>query len=289
VRITVLLSTYEHPEWLRKTLWGYARQSYRDFEVLIADDGSGPETRAVIEEAWTKYPRLALRHAWHEDRGYRRYLLFNRAVLDAEGEYIIFSDADCIPREDFVDTHARLAAPGRFLSGGAVKLPRTVSEAVTEDDVATGRVFRADWLAAQGFDPGRHRLRLLRGTAGPTILDAVSPTGATWNGNNASTWRDVVIRANGFEQEAGYGGQDREFGERLWNLGVRGLLVRHRAVLVHLDHGRPYKTEQSMRRNRAWRQATREGGVTRARRGIDELDTDPSAFVAAGPTTKGTS
>jgi glycosyltransferase involved in cell wall biosynthesis len=287
VRVTVLLSTYRQPEWLRKTLWGYARQSYRDFELLVADDGSGAATRGVIEEAWSKYPHLELRHAWHEDRGYRRYLLFNRAVLAADGEYIIFSDADCIPREDFVATHARLAAPGRFLSGGAVKLPLDVSEAVTEDDVATGRAFRSDWLAGRGFDPRRHRLRLLRGTAGPTMLDVVSPTGATWNGNNASTWRDVVIRANGFEQGAGYGGQDREFGERLWNLGLRGLRVRHRAVLLHLDHGRPYKTEESMRHNRELRQATREGGVVRARCGIDELEPDPDAFVAAGPTTKG--
>ncbi|MFP4624157.1 MAG: glycosyltransferase [Gemmatimonadota bacterium] len=288
VRVAVILSTYNNPEWLRKTLWGYARQRYPDFEVLVADDGSGSETRGVIEEAWARYPRLELRHVWHRDTGYRKCVILNRATVAASAEYLIFSDGDCIPRADFVATHARLAAPGTFLSGGAVRLPAPVSAVITEADVAAGRVFDADWLAARGFEAGRHRLRLLEGSALPTVLDALSPTRATWNGNNASTWRRVVIRANGFEHELGYGGQDREFGERLANLGVMGKLVRYRAVTVHLDHGRPYKTEASIRRNRELRRRARSAGVVRARCGIDELEAEADAFVASSPGTEGT-
>ena len=139
---------------------------------------------------------------------------------------------------------------------------------------AVWRVWRLRWLAARGFDPGRHRLRLLRGTWVPTLLDVVSPTGATWNGNNASTWRSVVVKANGFEHELGYGGQDREFGERIANLGVVGKLVRHRAVAVHLDHGRPYRTPESIRGNREMREAVRRTGRVRALHGIEQLETE---------------
>lgn len=287
MRLAVILSTYNQPDWLRKTLWGYARQTYRDLEVVIADDGSGPETRAVVEEAWSTYPSLQLRHVWHPDTGYRKCVILNRAILAANAEYLIFSDGDCIPRRDFVATHARLAAAGTFLSGGAVRLPRDVSQAITETDVAEGRVFDSGWLAERGFDAGRHRLRLLDGTFWPTVLDALSPTGATWNGNNASTWRELVVRANGFEHEMGYGGQDREFGERLQNLGVRGALVRHRAVTVHLDHGRPYRTEASIGRNREIRGETASTGAVRARCGIDQLEPEAGSFVASSPKTKG--
>ena len=279
MRCSVILSTYEQPDWLRKTLWGYARQTHQDFEVVVADDGSGDATRGVVAEARAAYPRLRLRHVWHPDTGYRKCVILNRAVLAATGEYLIFSDGDCIPRRDFVAVHDRLAEPGRFLSGGAVRLPRALSEAIMEDDVEAGDVFDTGWLRDHGFDPGRHRLRLLEGTAAPTILDALSPTGATWNGNNASTWREAVVRANGFEAEMGYGGQDREFGERLENLGLTGRLVRHRAVLVHLDHGRPYRTEESIRRNRDLRSGVRTSGVTRARCGIDELEPEAEAFA----------
>jgi len=287
VRVAVVLATYNQPEWLRKTLWGYARQTYPDFEVLIADDGSGPDTAAVVREAWAKYPSLDLRHVWHADTGYRKCVILNRATLAARGEYLIFSDGDSIPRRDFVAAHARLAAPGTFLSGGAVRLPREVSEAITEEDVEQRRAFDPRWLADRGFDPGRHRLRLLDGVFWPTVLDALSPTGSTWNGNNASTWRDVVVRANGFEHEMGYGGQDREFGERLANLGVRGRLVRHRAVAVHLDHGRPYKTEASIRRNREIRRETAASGSVRARCGIDQIEPEAESFVASSSTEKG--
>lgn len=279
MRVAVILSTYNQPEWLRKTLWGYARQTYPDFEVVVADDGSGPETAAVIAETRRRSPRLQLRHVWHPDRGYRKCVILNRAAVAALGEYLVFSDGDCIPRPDFVETHTRLAEPGKFLSGGAVRLPRALSEAITEPDVEAGRVFRAPWLREQGFDPGRHRARLLEGIAAPTLLDALSPTGATWNGNNASTWRWVVLKANGFEHELGYGGQDREFGERITNLGVTGRLIRHRAVLVHLDHGRPYRTEASIRENRALRRRARSTGAVRARHGIDQLEPEEGAFV----------
>ncbi len=285
MRAAVILSTYNQPQWLRKTLWGYARQTHPDFEVVIADDGSGAGTRAVVAEAREKYSPLELRHVWHADSGYRKCVILNRAVMAAEAPYLIFSDGDCIPRSDFVATHVRLARPGAFLSGGAVRLPRDVSEAITEDDVVTGRAFDAGWLMARGFNPGRHRLRLLEGEAWPATLDALSPTGATWNGNNASTWREIVVRANGFEHEMGYGGQDREFGERLRNLGVRSVLIRHRAVTIHLDHGRPYRTEESMRANQAIRDATRRAGTVRARCGIEELEAE--AFVAPLSGTKG--
>ncbi len=288
MRVAVVLSTYRQPEWLRKSLWGYARQTYGEFEVVVADDGSGAETAAVIEGTRSAHPGLELRHVWHRDEGYRKCVILNRAIEAADGEYLVFSDGDCIPRRDFVATHARLARPGTFLSGGAVRLPRDVSEAVTEDDVVAGRVFDTGWLREQGFEPGRHRLRLLKGGAWPAVLDAASPTGATWNGNNASTWKDAVVRANGFEHEMGYGGQDREFGERLRNLGLVGKLVRHRAVAVHLDHGRPYRTEESLRRNREIRDATRDSGRVRARWGIAELEPEADAFVTPPPEQKGT-
>lgn len=274
MRVSVILSTYNQPEWLRKTLWGYARQTHQRFEVVVADDGSGADTAMVIDEARRDTTSPDLRHVWHEDRGYRKCVILNRAVVAAAGDYLIFSDADCIPRRDFVATHARLAEAGKFLSGGAVRLPRDLSQAITEVDVATARVFDPRWLTTRGFQPGRHRLRLLKGTALPTLMDALSPTGATWNGNNASTWRAVVMNANGFEHELGYGGQDREFGERLANMGVTGKLARHRAVAVHLDHPRPYRTPESIRGNRHMRAEVRASGRVRALQGIDQLENE---------------
>jgi glycosyltransferase involved in cell wall biosynthesis len=281
LRVSVILSTYDQPEWLRKTLWGYACQTYPSFEIVVADDGSRPGTAELLDELRARHPRLVLRHVWHEDRGFRKTVILNRAVLAARGEYAIFSDGDCIPRRDFVATHARLAAPGVFLSGGAVRLPADTSAAITEADVASGQVFQSDWLRSRGFSPGRHRLRLLEGTAWPALLDVLTPTGATWNGNNASTWRSAVLRVNGFDNGLAYGGEDREFGQRLENLGLVAKRVRYRAVAVHLDHGRPYRSEEVIRANNRVRSAVRGSGIVRTLNGIQELE--PEAGVTVRP------
>jgi len=267
---SVILATYRQPESLRKVLWGYGTQTVRDFEVVVADDGSGSDTAAVVEAAARELP-VPVRHLWHEDRGYRKCTILNRAVLEADADYLIFSDGDCVPRDDFVETHLRLRRPGRFLSGGALLLPMESAAQLDREAIESGRFTRVSWLVGAGWRPGRRRLRLLRSRPLATLLDVVTPTSPTWNGGNASVAREDVLRVNGFEAGLEAGGQDREFGARLENSGVRGVQIRHRAVLIHLDHPRPYRTAETVAENRRARQEVDESGRIRARSGIEEL------------------
>lgn len=270
MRVSVIVTTYEQPVWLEKALWGWATQTRPDFELLVADDGSGPETADVVERARER-SGLRIRHVWHADRGHRKSEILNRAILESEGEYLIFSDGDCVPRWDLVEVHLRLAEPARFLSGGTLRLPMRVSERLQPEDIRSGRAFRTSWLRSHGWRPGRRAVRLLTGGTLPTLLDVITPTRASWNGHNASTWRAPILAVNGFEAEMGYGGQDRAFGERLENLGLRGKQIRHRAPCLHLEHERPYATEASKRRNAEIRRRIRRWGEVRARQGLREL------------------
>jgi glycosyltransferase involved in cell wall biosynthesis len=279
--IDIILTTYNQPAHLERVLWGYTRQSHEDFRLLIADDGSGPDTRAVIDRMSTD-TGLEIEHVWHEDRGFRKTEILNRALVAAEADYVIFSDGDCIPREDFVAVHARHAAPGRFLSGGAVRLSDELTERITVDDVRSGRATDAQWLLGQGWQPGRHRLRLVRSPLLAGLLDAVTPTAATFNGNNASTWRRHLLDVNGFDLDMGYGGLDRAVGVRLENLGLRGKSVRFRAPLIHLSHPRPYRDKKIVAQNLALRKQMRRDRVTRATSGISELDGGPGREAPGG-------
>ncbi|HET8656352.1 MAG TPA: glycosyltransferase [Longimicrobiaceae bacterium] len=267
---SVVLSTYEQPRSLELVLWGYAVQTVHDFEVVVADDGSGPETTAAIARVRAA-ARLTIRHVWHEDRGFRKTEILNRAILAARGAYLIFSDGDCIPRRDFVASHLRLAERGRFLSGGYLKLPATTSAAITVDDVRSGRVAELGWLRAHGWRPGRHALRLPTSEPLARALDRLSPTRASWNGHNASAFREALEAANGFDLEMAYGGEDRALGERLENVGVHGKRIRFRAPVLHLHHERPYVDAQVLRRNAEIRERIRRTGETRAPRGLAEV------------------
>ncbi len=269
-KASVIFTTYNSPRALELVLWGFAAQTRRGFQVVVADDGSGPETREVIDRV-REEAGMEIVHVWHEDRGFRKTEILDRAILASSGDYLLFTDGDCIPRRDFVDVHLRLARPGRFLSGGYLKLPVTVSEAITPEDVRTGRVADLEWLREKGWRPGRHALRLLRSGTLAAALDAATPTRPTWNGHNASGWRDDLFRVNGYDMEMEYGGLDRALGECLENAGVRGLQVRFRAPVLHLHHERPYVDPEKVRRNRELRARIRAEGRTRAARGLAEL------------------
>ncbi len=268
--VSVILTTFNQPEALEKVLWGYAVQTDPTFEIVIADDGSGPDTEALIERM-RKEAGLDLRHVWHEDRGFRKTEILNRAILAASGAYLLFSDGDCVPRDDFVQRHRTLANPSRFLSGGYLKLSEELSGGVTVEDIRSQRAFDRAWLKRRGWRPGRRGLRLSRSAPRAPTLDALSPTRPTWNGHNASVWKETILEVNGFDLDMGYGGLDRALGERLENLGVRGLQIRHRAPCLHLHHPRPYRSPEVVRRNREIRHRIRRNREVRARSGITEM------------------
>lgn len=285
--LSVIVTTYNQPEHLERVLWGYAAQRWRAFEVLVADDGSDERTAAVVDRvAAASGGALDVAHVWHADRGFRKPAILNQAILASRGDYLVFTDGDCIPRDDFLETHARLAEPGCFLSGGYLKLPQALSERITVDDVCAGRAADGAWLRAGGWRPGHRRLRAVRAPLVAAVLDAVTPTRRSWNGHNASTWRELIVAANGFDMRLGYGGLDRAFGELLLNAGVRGKQIRHRAVCVHLHHERPYVDHEKWRRNRELRARIRREGTTRAPLGLAEVDA--SEAVVRRPTEAGT-
>ena len=262
--LSVILSTYNAPDELEITLWGYSAQTFSDFEILIADDGSGPETRDRIERLRAS-TGLAISHVWQEDDGFRKCRILNRAIVAARGDYLILSDGDCIPRGDFVQTHAELAQPGHFVSGGRVRLASELGPRIKADDVLDGSPFEETWLRERSaLVRGRDRNKLTRSPHRAGLLDRLTTTRATWNGHNASAWKADLLCVNGFNERMTYPVEDRELGERLLNAGVRPLQARHRAVCAHVEHDRPWLDPEAQAQNERFRAETR--GVPRSLR-----------------------
>ena len=132
-----------------------------------------------------------------------------------------------------------------------------VSRRITIGDVVYRRATERSWLRAAGLPWSRRLLLLNVSPLWASCLDALTTTRATWNGGNASGWKADILRVNGFDERMAYGGEDRELGERLVNLGIRPRQVRHRAVCVHLDHSRGYVQEEGIAWNQALRRETR--------------------------------
>lgn len=277
-RVSVVLSTYNSPDWLEKTLHGYAVQTFSDFEVIVADDGSTQETTLLLERL-KRQLGLNLCHEWQPDEGFRKTRIMNRAIEAARGEYLVFSDGDCVPRRDFVEVHAAFAEPGRFLSGGCLRLPLPLSQQLEHDDIAIGRAFHPRWLRERGV-PGEFRFRAMaRGAKISALANRLTTTRPTWNGHNASGWREDLVRVNGFDERMGYGGEDRELGERLMNAGLRPRQVRFSAICLHLDHSRGYVSQEQWDRNNQIRRQTRDVRAVWTDYGIQQASIEPRATI----------
>ena len=268
MKTSVIFSTYNSPDWMEKVLWGFFAQTERDFEIIIADDGSREDTRERIARL-SADSELPIRHVWQPDDGFQKSRILNKAIAAAQGDYLIFTDGDCIPRNDFVAEHLRHADENCYLSGGYFKLPMTISKAITKDDVTSQRVFSADWLRQQGMDIGISSLKLSsKGQLGD-VLNRL-PIKASWNGHNSSCYKKWAIAVNGFDENMQYGGQDAEFGRRLRHSGVKAKRIRYSTICVHLDHGRGYVTPEMQANSERIRLNTRRLKLKWTERGLNQ-------------------
>lgn len=256
-QISVVISTYNALVWLKKTLCGFEHQIFKDFEIVIADDGSRDETKDYISE-FSKRVDFPVKHVWHEDNGFQKSEILNKALLQCDADYIVMTDGDCIPRKDFLSVHQEEKSKGYFLSGGYFKLPMSISELISEEDIKTQRCFDVNWLKNNGLASSYKNMKLTASGITEKLLNYSTPTSATWNGHNASGWKADIFAVNGFDERMQYGGQDRELGERLFNYGIKSKQIRYSAICIHLDHPRGYKTQKSIDKNLKIRKATKE-------------------------------
>ena len=265
---SVIFSTYNSEDWLEKTIIGFSEQTFKDFEIIIADDGSREATRELIDRL-RKEISIPIIHVWQEDNGFQKSQILNKAIIASTSDYLIFTDGDCIPRKDFMEVHYKNRKEGYFLSGGYFKLPMDISKAITKDDIFHQRCFDLQWLKSKGLKRNFKNIKFITTGLLCKALNFVTPTNASWNGHNSSGWKKDLVAVNGFNQEMQYGGQDRELGERLFNKGLKSKQIRYSAICVHLDHKRGYVNKKTWEKNFAIRENTRKNKVIKTLLGID--------------------
>lgn len=266
--LSVIVTTYDNPAALALVLAGLSRQTVRDFEVVIADDGSGPATRALIDAARPQVP-FRLQHVWHPDEGFRKCHILNRAICAASGEYLVFFDGDCVPECDNLAVHLRTARPQRYLAGGAVMLSAGASARFSVESVARGDLERFGLWWWETDRPRRLIVHRLPGIRYLCDRNVRRPPG--WRGGNSSTYAEYVHLVNGFDERFSYGFEDADFGHRLQAAGVIGYSLRYTAPVYHFAHGRPYMRAEEVTRNKALYEANRASRVTATPCGLRPL------------------
>jgi glycosyltransferase involved in cell wall biosynthesis len=269
---SVIVSTHNSVRSLEYVLSGYARQDCRDFEVVIADDGSREETRETIRRLRGELG-LVITHVWQAHRGYYgKMAIMNRALVAARGAYVIAADGDVIPRHDFVRAHLEMRRPGRFVGGGDFRLSDAATKALTLDDVRSGRAFDYVFLLSIGQTPTRRRIKLWERSWVTNVMDAANVSRARFTGSNAGAWKADLLRVGGWDESyRAPGRDDTDVGVRLNTIGVRGVHSRYNTICLHMEHGQGNYSAEGRKRNAELLAETREKGLTRARIGVEAI------------------
>src|SRR5664279_2976257 len=275
--ISVIVITYNRADALEAVLRSLAQQTDRDFEVVVADDGSTAATGQLIE-AWKAKLGHRLEHVWHDDRGFRAAEIRNRAILAARGGYCIFLDGDCIVRLDFVATHRRLAEPGWFVTGNRILLSSEL----------TARVLR-EGLMPESWSIGRWLVQRLRCRVNRMSALLHLPLGPlrrlrqqAWHGArscNLAVWRSDLDRVDGFDADySGWGKEDSDIIVRLLHAGVRRKDGVFATGVLHLWH--PQAGRDQLAANERKLSEIIASDNIRARRGLSAIRSAASPALA---------
>jgi glycosyltransferase involved in cell wall biosynthesis len=229
---------YNKPEILRLVLAAVARQSFTDFELIIADDGSGPAIADIVAGARTRAP-FPLTHLWHEDRGWRKNTILNHAIRASAGTHIVFIDGDCLPSRHFLLDHWNEREAGKVLIGRRVETSRRWTERLTIEMVEGGEFEHLGWEEIKDGFAGRS-LRVEDGVRIPSrmIRRLLLRNVRGMLGSNFSAAKTDLEAVNGFDElYDGPGcGEDSDIQYRLSLIGVTGKSLRNLAVQYHLWH-----------------------------------------------------
>ena len=274
--ISVIVTTYNREDALDAVLRSLACQSDRDFEIVVADDGSAAATAALIE-VWKGKLGRRLDHVWHEDRGFRAAEIRNRAILASHGTYCIFLDGDCIARPDFVATHRGLAETGCFVTGNRILLSRELTVSALRGKLTPETWTFARWLAER-WRGGINRLSaLLHLPLGPLRWLRQRQ----WRGArscNLAIWRADLDRVDGFDADySGWGKEDSDIIVRLLHAGVRRKDGVFATGVLHLWHaeaerGRLAENERKLSESLA-------GDRIRAQHGLSAMRSAPTPVL----------
>ena len=259
MRVSLLISTYNWTEALELVLLSIDKQSIKPDELLIADDGSSKETLDIINK-FKKQSSLIVSHIWHEDNGFQKSIILNKAIAQSTGDYIIQSDGDCILHPDFVKDHLRLAKKDTYLYGSRVSIKENYLKELFETKAIKFNLF------SKGI---KKRTRTLRVPLFSRFYYSKRELSKKMRGCNVSYWKKDFIAINGYNEDmTGWGREDSELIIRMMNNGCLGKRIRYSGIVYHIWHQSVSKN--SLNKNDIIQQKAIDKNIKHCTNGVDK-------------------
>lgn len=247
MKVSLIISVYKDVSSLRTVLEGLKFQRYKDYEVVVSEDGESEEMREFLRG----YDHAnSILHLTQPDVGWRKNQALNRAIGQSKGDYLIFIDGDCVLHHRFIENHVGFSRRKRILAGKRVKLGPAFTTRFKE---------RIHELPVLELEVEKER-RAMRKDGVKFYEEAfyINPDGPLsfipslrkmhqLKGCNMSFYREDIEAINGFDEDYILPaiGEDIDLTWRFKGLGYSLFSMRNLAVQYHLYH-RENWTEQTV-------------------------------------------
>jgi len=228
MNITLIVTTYNWKKALDLVLQSVARQTVMPDEIIVADDGSRPDTAELVAK-WAQRLPVPVQHLWQEDSGFRVSRSRNRAIAAAKGDYIVIADGDMVLNAHFIEDHKRAARRGFFIQGVRLITGPRSGKRMLDDNILD--------LGFLSADVRRRRHTIRNRFLSWLVFQRTHTNQKAIRSCNQAYWRNDLLKVNGFDEAmTGWGREDNDIAERLYNIGVRRKNLKFAALAIHLHH-----------------------------------------------------
>lgn len=239
IKLSLIISFYNDINWLKMIFEMLKVQSFKDFEVVIADDGSSQEIVNEIN-VLVETVSFPVKHIWHPDNGWQKNIILNKAIVASGGNYLVFIDGDCIPHKKFLEEHYLSAQHGTVIAGRRVQLTEKITKRITPKKIANKYLSNCYFALFMAYLKGEipHGKNLIR-IRNPFIRKIfVKERKKGLLGCNFSIYKNDILKVNGFDERfpnPGYG-EDTDLEARLNRIGIYVITKNHLVTVYHKWH-----------------------------------------------------
>ena len=233
MQISVVVTTYERADALKKCLWSLNSQVRPPEEVVVSDDGSRADILASLR-TYADVLDFHLVYVRQEDKGFRLAKCRNNGVRVSTGDYLVFLDQDIVVTPGYINLFAECARPHEFLVAYPVLLTEGQSGGLSLDHIARGdyrSIVSDEQLLKIRRQYSKDRFyTFLRNVFGHGSRPKV-------RGGAFGMFKDDLLHVDGFDENyVGWGTEDDDLGRRLYRTGVTGRTVFLHDFPLHLWH-----------------------------------------------------
>lgn len=233
MKISLIVSVYKNIKYLELVLQSIQLQTYKNFELIVAEDNNGSEMKEYLNNKRENFV-VTIQHVFQEDKGFRKNKILNEAIRVSTGEFLVFVDGDCILHRNFLQEYAKNAKKNTCLLGRRVELGEKSSrELLNYGDVKKINLL---WLMKNftyGIEEGIYL----------PFLPSRKSVGVF--GCNFGLYKEDILKINGFDEDyvRATAGEDSDIDWRLEKNGVEYRSLKNKAIQYHIYHKRTNREE----------------------------------------------